>query len=353
SYLLTIYGEGQQTTETNSFTFPMIDCEYGFMVTNNYTGNYNPEPTYYSLTVRWVDEDGNQLAAPVIRSIPAGSSYNAENYEGGSGRSFSNYTYSRTIGTVSGTMTGNTTISFVYKAVTIDIPDDIPLADLNTTDHFAYIVGRDDGLVHPEAGITRAEVATIFFRLLTDEARDSNLTTENDFSDVSPDNWFNTAISTLTSMGIITGYPDGTFRPNANITRAEFAAIAARFDSSGYTGVTVFLDTVGHWAEEPINRAANYGWITGYEDDTFRPNNYITRAEVATLVNKVLGRLPASVSALLPDMITWPDNMDTGKWYYLAIQEATNSHYYEKDSDGVYETWTELRETRDWTVYEK
>lgn len=235
---------------------------------------------------------------------------------------------------------------------TVEIEDDDALG-LNTTDHFAYIVGYGNGEVRPQNNITRAEVATIFFRLLTDDVRDENLTKTNRYSDVTRADWYNTAVSTLSSMGIITGYPDGTFRPNAAITRAEFAAIAARFDSNGDKTTAKFSDIATHWAKDEISIAYNNGWITGYPDGTFGPQRDITRAETMTLVNRVLNRQPETEDDLLPNMTVWTDNANPNAWYYLAVQEATNSHYYKFKTNSQYEKWTELRETRDWTQLEK
>lgn len=236
------------------------------------------------------------------------------------------------------------------------IDEEVPLAEtpwLNTEDHYAYIIGySEDGTVRPNANISRAEVATIFFRLLTDEARDQFWMTTNNFSDVLPNDWYNNAVSTMVNMGIIQGYEDGTFRPNANITRAEFAAIAARFMASGY-GVEddLFTDIANHWARESINDAAMAGWINGYEDGTFRPDAAITRAEAVTLVNNVLQRKP-DADHMFDSMIKWPDNPESA-WYYEAIQEATNSHDYDLFEDAEYETWTALQENRDWAALEK
>lgn len=231
---------------------------------------------------------------------------------------------------------------------TVEIPDDDALG-LNNTDHFAYIVGYGNSEVQPQNSITRAEVAAIFFRLLEDGIRSENFTHQNDFSDVAADAWYCSSVSTLSRMGIIAGYPDGTFRPNAPITRAEFAAIATRFDNNGDKTPVSFTDIIGHWAEGEITVAANHGWVSGYGDDTFRPQNQITRAETMSLVNRVLKRLPETPADLLPDMITWTDNADTSSWYYLPVQEATNSHYYEFKENSKHEKWTELRETRDWS----
>lgn len=238
---------------------------------------------------------------------------------------------------------------------TVEIPDDDALG-LNTTDHFAYIVGYGNGEVRPQNNITRAEVATIFFRLLTDDVRDENLTKTNRYSDVAATSWYNTAVSTLSSMGIITGYPDGTFRPNAAITRAEFAAIAARFDNDGDKTAAKFSDIATHWAKDEISIAYNNGWITGYPDGTFGPQRDITRAETATMINRVIDRVPSEESHLLSRgvMQIWPD-ANPGDWFYLAMQEATNSHDYERNAKwaAADEQWTALRETRDWKALEQ
>ena len=236
---------------------------------------------------------------------------------------------------------------------TVDIPDDVPTG-LNGDDHFAYIVGYPNGNVEPNGNITRAEVATIFFRLLTEEVRTANSTQSNSLSDVTRGQWFNHAVSTLSSMGIVKGHNDGTFASNAPITRAEFAAIAARFDDKNTDTSSKFTDIASHWAKNEIGIAANKGWINGYPDGTFRPNQYITRAEAMTLVNRVLNRLPENSSDLLDSMIKWPDNSDASAWYYLAVQEATNSHAYsDKSKDDKYEKWTTIRDARDWTELEK
>lgn len=238
----------------------------------------------------------------------------------------------------------------------VDIQDPtVPLASapgLNNTDHFAYIIGYVDGTVRPEAYISRAEVATIFFRLMTEEFRGANWSTQNNFSDVAGGSWYNNAISTGTTAGIIRGYADGTFAPDANITRAEFAAIASRFLSDETAVGSSFTDIAGHWAESDINRAVTAGWIRGRGDNRFAPDDYITRAEVMTLVNRMLDRV-GDKEAMLDDMVVWSDNMDENVWYYADVQEATNGHEYTRDELGIRETWTKLTENRDWSELEK
>ncbi len=315
----------------------------------------------YKVTVHYVYSDGTQAAKDAVINVKAGAAYsiNSPAIEG----------YKADKATVSGTIPAETptdteiTVTYTKESSgggggggghrpkpkpTVEIPDDDALG-LNNTDHFAYIVGYGNGEVQPQNSITRAEVAAIFFRLLEDGIRNENFTHQNDFSDVAADAWYCSSVSTLSRMGIIAGYPDGTFRPNAPITRAEFAAIATRFDNNGDKTPVNFTDIIGHWAEGEITVAANHGWVSGYGDNTFRPQNQITRAETMSLVNRVLKRLPETPADLLPDMITWTDNADTSSWYYLPVQEATNSHYYEFKENSKHEKWTELRETRDWS----
>lgn len=228
---------------------------------------------------------------------------------------------------------------------------------LNLTDHFAYIIGRPDGYVYPQATITRAEVATIFFRMLTDETRNYYWSKTNNYSDVSSTDWYNNAISTLSKLGIIDGYPDGTFRPMAGITRAEFAKMAVSFfelTESQKNHADIFSDISTSWARQYINAAYLCNIISGYPDGTFKPAKLITRAEAMTIVNNTLRRTPHK-DHLLPgkDMITWPDNMDKNQWYYAAVQEATNSHEYRRASITDYEVWTKELPVRDWAAFER
>lgn len=226
---------------------------------------------------------------------------------------------------------------------------------LNRDDHVAYIMGYPDGTVQPEGEITRAEACTIFFRLLTDSSRDYYFARTNDYSDVNRGDWFNNAISTLSNAGIVTGYNDGTFRPNQPITRGEMAKIIANFANLSKGGKT-FSDLYGHWSKTYVELAAGNGWIAGYPDGSFRPDQKITRAETVTMINRVLERVPAKELRLLSRsiMLTFPDN-NPGDWYYIAIQEASNSHEYQRS---VYETtgdemWTKLIDNVDWTKLEK
>lgn len=221
---------------------------------------------------------------------------------------------------------------------------------LNGDDHDAYVIGYPDGNVRPQGNISRAETATIFFRLLKADTRDGNLTAENAFADVVDGQWFNKAVSTMAKLGIVKGRSAESFAPDAPITRAEFAAICARFNTKPTNTSNSFSDISGHWAEAEIERAVAFGWIAGYPDGTFRPDTYITRAEAMTMINRVLCRMPQDEKDLLRTMVVWPDNKPTD-WHYLAVQEATNSHEFERKG-AVNETWTKLTSAPDWTRYQ-
>lgn len=239
-------------------------------------------------------------------------------------------------------MTSDKTVYAGWKAT--DVPE-----TLNSDNHFAYIVGYEDGLVRPNADITRAEVAAIFFRLLKDDVRDSNLTAENAFNDVAFGLWHNKSISTMANIGILKGRTADTFVPNAPITRAEFAAICSRFDQSNVEIKSDFNDISGHWAEKEIRRAASLGWIKGYADGSFKPDQNITRAEAASMINRMLHRLPETVDDLLDGMVQWSDNQPSD-WYYINMQEATNSHDFNQKGE-IHEHWTKLTANPDWDRY--
>ena len=241
------------------------------------------------------------------------------------------------------TMTSDKTVYAGWVAT--GVPD-----MLNGDDHDAYVIGYPDGNVHPQGNISRAETATIFFRLLKADTRDGNLTAENVFADVANGKWFNKAVSTMAKLGIVKGRSAETFAPDAPITRAEFAAICARFNTKPTNTSNSFSDISGHWAEAEIERAVAFGWIAGYPDGTFRPDTYITRAEAMTMINRVLCRMPQDEKDLLSTMVVWPDNKPTD-WHYLAVQEATNSHEFERKG-AVNETWTKLTSAPDWTRYQ-
>ena len=239
-------------------------------------------------------------------------------------------------------MTSDKTVYAGWKAT--DVPE-----TLNSDNHFAYIVGYEDGTVRPNANISRAEVAAIFFRLLKDDVRDDNLTANSVFTDVALGKWYNKSISTMAKIGIVKGRTANTFVPNAPITRAEFAAICSRFDRSNVEIKSDFNDISGHWAENEIRRAASLGWIQGYTDGSFKPDQNITRAEAASMINRMLHRLPETVDDLLDGMIQWPDNQPSD-WYYINMQEATNSHDFKQKGE-INEHWTKLTENPNWDRY--
>jgi hypothetical protein len=251
------------------------------------------------------------------------------------------------------TITNNMTIYTKWEEEGVNPP-------LDSETHFAYVIGypTDDGseIVRPEANITREEIATIYYRLLTDEVRDSLFTASNDFSDVAEDRWSNKAVSTMAKGGYVTGYEDGTFKPAGNITRAEFVTIAARFynvtaDSS--VEKSALTDISGHWAEAYINYAVSQNWLGGYEDGTFRPDRAITRAEVMKIINNMLNR-HVNAEGLIEGAVTWDDN-SSDAWYYYDVIEATNAHTYDRAEGETYEKWTAITENKVWTekpVYE-
>lgn len=227
----------------------------------------------------------------------------------------------------------------------VDEPNYHP--DILTTEHIAYITGRDEGIIAPQENLTRAEAAVIFFRLLTDDMRAEAMTYESHFSDVATSDWFNTAVSTLVNLEVLNGRTEDRFAPDEPITRAELTTIVARLSEAKYEGEDLFTDIAGHWAQQYINIAASINWVTG-DDGKFRPDDHITRAEVMTLINRALNRLPETADDLLDGMILWSDNSNESSWYYIAVQEATNSHNFEMKPDGVHEKWTELTENPDW-----
>ena len=362
-----IYTNGKQVTGSDGFFYTFSGWDEGTVKDQVVTFNGSwtkgdKDPSKWA-TVTFNSNGGSAVASQTVKSSatatkptnPTRSGYTFAGWYTDNEKFTTKYDFATPV-TKNITLYAKWNTNYVpyYPPVppTVKIEDDDALG-LNTTDHFAYIVGYGNGEVRPQNNITRAEVATIFFRLLTDDVRDENLTKTNRYSDVAATSWYNTAVSTLSSMGIITGYPDGTFRPNAAITRAEFAAIAARFDNNGDKAAAKFSDIANHWAKDEISIAYNNGWITGYPNGTFGPQRDITRAETMTLVNRVLNRQPETEDDLLPNMTVWTDNANPKAWYYLAVQEATNSHYYKFKTNSKYEKWTELRETRDWTQLEK
>ena len=343
TYTITVKNGGvalDNVTITDTFTGK------GDLVFNGYTATENPDGTY---TIELGNLEANETVTitatyKVLRADASSDLTNAVKVNGTNPGGGGDPT--------PGEDTETTPVNPYHPPIRPPVDPDKP--ELNTEDHYAYIVGYEDGSVQPEGDITRAEVATIFFRLLTDESRNEYWSQTNPYSDVSADDWFNNAVSTLTNAGVLDGYEDGTFKPNGNITRAEFATITARFFEATYDGENLFPDIEGHWAQDYINEAANAGIVNGYEDGTFRPQQYITRAEAVTMVNRTIERHP-DADHLLDDMITWPDNPETA-WYYEQIQEATNSHEYTMNTDdeqNPYEIWTKLLPNRDWSELEK
>ena len=227
----------------------------------------------------------------------------------------------------------------------------LPALQANTDDHYSYLIGYSDGTVRPNGKITRAEVATIFFRLLDDDTRAKYWSSKNDFSDVSADKWYNNAVSTLSNMGVIGGYADGTFRPDAPISRAEFAKIAVSFtQNTGSATYNYFTDVkTTDWFAPYVTAAKDAGLIEGYSDGSFKPESKITRAEACAIVNRTLGRKPSKAHMKISDRIDWPD-VQTTDWFYEAIMEATNSHTCTM-GDRV-ETWTGKLPQRDWATLE-
>ena len=337
------YTGGSWNTTPNTTTALNNDVTYTYSFTKSGGGEYNPKDA----TLRFNSRGGTEFDDIVrddpfeynpYNKIPSRPGYRFTGWYDSS-RLDDRYDEDEEISVPMGT----TTVWAGWEETSVP-------SMLNGDDHYAYIQGYSYGTVRPNANITRAQVATIFFRLLDEDVRDDNLTTYNTFPDVDEDYWANTAISTMASLGVINGRNSGLFDPDAYITRAEFAAICARFDDSGVDGITTFTDTVGHWAEDEISRAAALGWIQGYSDGTFRPNQYITRAQAVTMINRVLCRLPEDTDDLLSGMNTWTDCHEDD-WFYLAIQEATNSHDFVA-KDRVYESWTDLNRAPDWSRYE-
>lgn len=321
---------GSQSASFTGFdliTFPAAGT-YTFTVgeVDRNTRYMSYDRNLYTLTVK-VEEKGGML---VISDVY---------YTNAAGRSYRDFpiVFSNTYGS--------------YTPYVPVVPPKTP-DKLNADDHFAYVIGYPDGGVHPHATITRAETATVFFRLLTEKTRKDNLTKYHSFRDVPQGAWYNAAVATMAKLKIITGYPDGTFQPDAPVTRAEFAAIAARFDEKSARTTASFRDIYGHWAERHISRSAELGWIRGYTDNTFRPDQSITRAEAMALINRVLNRNPESKDDLLRSMNIFNDNLDTAKWYYLDVQEAANSHDFIRKANG-YEMWKKLRADPDWKALER
>lgn len=246
-------------------------------------------------------------------------------------------------------LTQDTTIYAKWFLIVLPgVTDKKATPKLNTSDHFAYVQGYPNGTVKPAGNITRAETAAILFRLMDDASRKTYYSTKSGFRDVASGSWYNTYVATLNNAGVITDSSNGYFRPNEAITRAELAAMLAKFSET--TGAANYFNDVSakYWAANAIAICAKLGWITGYPDGTFRPDKNVTRAELMAMINRATGRAPKSADAFLPGMKTWIDNT-SDKWYYLDVQEATNSHSYTVKGS---ETWTALTSDPNWSLYE-
>jgi len=240
-----------------------------------------------------------------------------------------------------------------YDRQELDPINPMPVAQI----HHAFMIGFEDGTIRPHANTTRAEVTTIFFRLISDEHRGNIWSQTNSFTDVSNQRWFNNAVSTMENGGLFEGIPFGdNFNPDQATTRAEFAAMVVNYLGLGHYRVTdgnAFTDIEGHWASNAINVAYLQGWIRGFGDGTFRPDQQITRAEVTALINRALGRLPKTADDLLDGMVTWSDNMNQSAWYFIYIQEATNCNHHVMKDCGIHKTWIEFIAPRNWRVLER
>ena len=332
--------DGYTTTSVNAIGSIIKDDTAAVTFTNTRNSSSSHHSTRYTLHYEsnggtaYKDERCSSGTKVTLDKTPTRESYTFTGW-------YADKALTQKITTV--TMNSDKTVYAGWEAT--GVPD-----KLNSDDHFAYVIGYPDGKVHPEGNISRAETATIFFRLLKADIRDGNLTADNEFSDVSDGQWHNKAVSTMAKLGIVKGRRADRFDPNASITRAEFAAICARFSTRTVENSGSFSDIPGHWAENEIERAAAFGWISGYPDGTFRPDTRITRAEAMTMINRVLCRMPQSESDLLDSMVTWPDNKPSD-WHYLAVQEATNSHDFNRQGE-VGESWTKLTSVPDWTRYQ-
>ena len=348
----------KETVAENTFGFGKRDKGYDFTLTYVPGSGTEEEHLIWDINVPVTIDQPVQLTYSVLLTNPQSDigiygTYDRDGSQGYDGL----YTNNRAVlYPVDSRGNRGKAEEFPKPTVSYQIPQ------LNKEDHIAYIIGRPGDLVCPEENITRAEVATVYFRLLDDQSRRVLWSKTNDYTDVEKKDWYNNAVSTMTEAKILFGYEDGTFGPDQPITRAEMAAIAARFDRFNnepeIEDPPTFNDVAGHWAEKDIEKAAAVGWLKGYEDGSFRPDQYITRAEAMSLINRVLFR-EVELTGMLPDMKKWPDNSDPKAWYYTAVQEATNSHEYkrtEKQVEGQtfnYEVWTVMLPNPDWEALEK
>ena len=315
----------------------------------HFEGIWETKLIHYSLTIQYVDKKGKELAESHMDLLSKGEAYKVDSPK------IKGYKLKDKDDTViEGTMPGrNLTIEVVYikkstggSSGTIDSPNKpttkAPALTLNTDDHFAFINGYPDGSVQPEGNVTRAETAAILYRIMGDACQSYYKTNSSSYSDVARGDWYNTYVATLENAGVIVDTrTNGKFRPNDAITRAELASMIAQFAGLESASAAKFNDVGSrYWAAEEIAIAAKMGWINGYPDGSFRPDRNVTRAELMAMVNRALGRTPKSADDLLSGMKTWRDNANVNAWYYLDVQEATNDHTYTKS--GTHETWKKL-----------
>ncbi len=315
----------------------------------HFEGIWETKLIHYSLTIQYVDKKGKELAESHMDLLSKGEAYKVDSPKI-KGYKLKN----KDDAVIEGTMPGrNLTIEVVYikkstggSSGTIDSPNKpttkAPALTLNTEDHFAFINGYPDGSVQPEGNVTRAETAAILYRIMGDACQSYYKTNSSSYSDVARGDWYNTYVATLENAGVIVDTrTNGKFRPNDAITRAELASMIAQFAGLESASAAKFNDVGSrYWAAEEIAIAAKMGWINGYPDGSFRPDRNVTRAELMAMVNRALGRTPKSADDLLSGMKTWRDNANVNAWYYLDVQEATNDHTYTKS--GTHETWKKL-----------
>ena len=315
----------------------------------HFEGIWETKLIHYSLTIQYVDKKGKELAESHMDLLSKGEAYKVDSPK------IKGYKLKdKDDAVIEGTMPGrNLTIEVVYikkstggSSGTIDSPNKpttkAPALTLNTDDHFAFINGYPDGSVQPEGNVTRAETAAILYRIMGDACQSYYKTNSSSYSDVARGDWYNTYVATLENAGVIVDTrTNGKFRPNDAITRAELASMIAQFAGLESASAAKFNDVGSrYWAAEEIAIAAKMGWINGYPDGSFRPDRNVTRAELMAMVNRALGRTPKSEDDLLSGMKTWRDNANVNAWYYLDVQEATNDHTYTKS--GTHETWKKL-----------
>ena len=328
-------------------TFDKDTTLYAHWTKKSSSGGGGSSSRDYDYTLRYVTNGGKSIASET-KSKRWTKDYEDLPMPTRAGYRFDGWYYDSALkNEVTGDVKVNSRTVTLYAGwIGSSVPD-----SLNGEDHFAYVQGYADGTVRPNTPVTRAQVATILFRLLDESVRKEYLTENNTFTDVASNYWANTAISTMANMGVFKGRTADRFDPNAPITRGEFAAVCARFDDSKVKTTETYSDINGYWAANEILRAAALGWVQGYQDGSYRPNNSITRAQVVTMINRVLCRIPEENADLLKGMSSFTDCAEDD-WCYLAIQEATNSHGYKTKSGSIHEKWTDLNTAPDWSRFE-